>query len=102
MLPAVSSDSGLTHFIKLGRFRGFQVLGGESLCDFALRGHCHFQHYLAQRRQHYLAYAVFLGDEPGSRANSRETVAGWILNSRAASAAVLPPFETIFLISACC
>ena len=32
-----------------------------------------------------------------SRANSRETVAGWILNSRAASAAVLSPFETILL-----
>jgi hypothetical protein len=35
-------------------------------------------------------------------ANNRETVAGWILNSRAASAAVLSPFETILLISACC
>jgi hypothetical protein len=53
-------------------------------------------------RQHYLACIAFLDDKPGSRANSRETVAGWILNSRAASAAVLPPFETIFLISACC
>ena len=28
-------------------------------------------------------------------------MAGWILKSRAASAVVLPPFETIFLISAC-
>jgi hypothetical protein len=29
-------------------------------------------------------------------------VAGWILNSRAASAAVLSPLDTIRLISACC
>lgn len=38
----------------------------------------------------------------GRRINKRETVAGWILNSRAASALVLFAFETIFLISPCC
>ncbi len=47
----------------------------------------------------YLACAAL---KRGSRANNRETVAGWILNSRATSAAVLSPFETILLISACC
>src|SRR5438105_11041696 len=36
------------------------------------------------------------------RDRSRETVAGWTLNRRAASAAALRPFETIFLISDCC
>jgi hypothetical protein len=42
------------------------------------------------------ADASFLSSvlERVSRANS-QTVAGWILNSRAAAATVLPPFETI-------
>ena len=35
-------------------------------------------------------------------ASNRETVAGWILNSLAASAAILSPLETILRISACC
>ena len=63
---------------------------------------CHFQNYLARFRQHYLACLVFLRGGAGGLARSRQTVAGWILNSRAASAAVLSPVETIFLISACC
>lgn len=45
---------------------------------------------------------VNLGVGPGGLARSRKTVAAWILNSRAASAAVLSPLETILLISACC
>lgn len=36
----------------------------------------------------------------GARANNRETVAGWILKSLAASAAVSSPLETTFRISA--
>ena len=52
-------------------------------------------------------WALFFGSSlPGAfsdwRASSRETVAGWTLNSRAASAAVFRPLETIFPISACC
>ncbi len=47
----------------------------------------------------FLAYAII---ERATRANNRETVAGWILNSPVGSAAVLPPFEAIFMISACC
>jgi hypothetical protein len=43
---------------------------------------------------------AFLAD--GSvRARSLLTVAGWILNSRAASAAVLSPFDTVLRISTC-
>jgi len=63
---------------------------------------CHFQNYLAQIRQHYLACLVFLRGGAGGLARSRQTVAGWILNSRAASAAVLSPLEPILLISAFC
>ena len=37
-----------------------------------------------------------------ARDSRRATVAGWTLNSRAASAAVLFPLETIRTISACC
>lgn len=36
------------------------------------------------------------------RANSLETVAGWILNMRAASAAVFSPLKIILRISTCC
>src|ERR1017187_3263267 len=36
------------------------------------------------------------------RASRRETVAGWTLNNRAASAPVLSPLVTIFRTSACC
>jgi hypothetical protein len=45
-----------------------------------------------------LAYSLFLKAVVDGRASNRETVAGWILNSRAASAAVLSPLETIFRI----
>ena len=37
-----------------------------------------------------------------ARDSNRETVAGWILNNLAASAAVFSPLETIRVISPCC
>jgi hypothetical protein len=91
--------------------QGADILGFRVACEagfdpqgmlIVMRFFYHFQNYLAYFRQHYLACVAFLDDEPDSLANSRETVAGWILNSRAASAAVLSPFDIILRISACC
>ena len=45
---------------------------------------------------------VWRRDAAFACAKSREMVAGWTLNRRAASAAVFLPFETILIISTCC
>jgi len=48
-----------------------------------------------------VAYTTALIASAPALANIRDTVAGWTLNSLAASAAVFVPFDTIKTISSC-